>query len=153
VARHDDADGIGAVGARDRPYGIRASDAPRELAIRKRRPGADPSQLPPDPALELRPCGLDRHAIERTEVAGQVRTQRIHDASGAVACHQLHGVVTVVQPQEAGHAGLVVPPVEGAETPALVLDDQRDTDRCRETIQPEAAMRMWCHESPPRRCP
>jgi hypothetical protein len=142
VAWHDDADGIGAVGVRDRPDCVRTSDAPRELAVRQRRPGSDPSQLPPDPALELRSSGLDRDGVQRTEVAGQVRTQRVHDTSGAVAGHQLHGVFTVVQTQEAGHPGLGVLPVEGAQMSALILDDQRDTDRCRDTIQPEAAMRM-----------
>ena len=40
-----------------------------------------------------------------------------------------------------------------AQMPVLVLDDQRDTDRCCETIQPEAALCTSCHESPPRRCP
>jgi len=137
MAGDDDADGVLAVGEADAAYGGGVADSGGELGVSDGRAGGDLLEGGPDLALEEGSGGLHGDVSEGGGVAGEVLVERVFERGGRGGWGEVDCGCSVVEAEEAVHAGLVLGPVEGAEMAFGVGDEEGLADGGGEAVEEE----------------
>ena len=137
VAGHEDGDRVRAVGEAHGAGGFGSSDALGKLRVADGGSARDVAEGAPDLALKRRAGGFYGNVVERGEISGEIAAEAIGEAVRVGGWLEGEAVCAVVTAEQAEHSIFVVGPVDGAEVPFVVGDEDHFADRGFDAVHEE----------------
>ncbi len=132
---YDDADRIGAVGRADGAHGGRPAHPPRQFGIRRRGARRNAPQRPPDRVLKIGSRHPHRQRVDRIDRAAEIGAHRLAQSPRIARGDQSDRRRPMIDVKQALQAGLVVGPVDAAQIPVRIGDDDQFAGRRGDAVE------------------
>src|ERR1700730_8654394 len=146
MTRYHHADWIGPISEADGSNGFGTSDARRQRAVAQGLARHDRGESGPHGALERSAACAPFDGSKTPEFPFEIALQRALDISrrNTLFGHNR----SIMQPEQMGHSGFTIGPIEGPKGAGLIGDYQRFADWRCEPVESEAFRRLVGHLAP-----